>query len=161
MVPALVAAIALTGCLEIFGDGRTYDVTSNPAWWGEMHRGQIVALNEDTLLDGSKLTLGAFKDTANYDSQRLFGGPITVEMFKANPGKCWKDLHLLTNGTRFRCIKLERCFSYTTMGYSISAEILDGAIKGKIVYIDPFAGDPDKKGTLKLGPNCLVHPVVQ
>jgi hypothetical protein len=161
MVPALFAAIALTGCLDLFIDARTYDVSSNPAWWGELHRGEIVALNEDTLLDRSRLTLGAVKDTDTYNSQQLFGGPITVDMFKANPGKYWEDLHLLKKGTMFRCIRLERWYTFNASGYCISAEILDGELKGKIVGIYPFGGEPDKKGSLKLKPASLVHPVEQ
>jgi hypothetical protein len=161
VMPPLVAAIALPGCIFLSSNRRTYDVSSNPAWWGEMHRGEIVALNEDTLLDGSKLTLGAFKDNGTYDSQRLFGGPITVEMFKANPGKYWEDLHSLPKATRFRCIKLARWYSYTSSGYNISAEILDGEFKGKIVCIYPYGGEPDKKGSFKLKPASLVHPVEQ
>jgi len=155
----LVAAIALPGCFFFSGNGHTYDVTSKPAWWGDMHLGEIVALNEDTLLDGAKLTLGATKDNDTYNSQQLFGGPITVEMFKANPGKYWEDLHLLKKRTRFRCLRLERWFSFNASGYCITAEILVGELKGKIVGIYPYGGEPDKKGSLKLGPNHLVHPV--
>jgi hypothetical protein len=124
-----------------------------------MHRGEIVAVNEDTLLNGVELTLGAFKETSNYDSQATFGRSITVEMFKANPGKYWEDLHLLPKGTRLQCIKLSRCFTENTSGYTIIADILDGQFKGGIAYIAPRGGDPNKQGTLKLGPNCLVHPV--
>jgi len=161
MVSALVAVFVLSGCMFTGFGMRAYDVSADPSWWGELHKGEILALNEDTLLNGVELTLGAFKDTGNYDSQRIFGGPITVDMFKANPGKYWDDLHLLRKGTRFRCIKLERWFSDNASGYSINGEILDGEFKGKIACIIPFGGDPRKKGSLKLKPASLVHPVEQ
>jgi len=80
-------------------------------------------------------------------------------MFKDNPGKYWDDLHLLTKGTRFRCVKLERYFSSVLDYYRLSCEILDGEYKGKIVYIEPLLGDPTRKASLELGPYALVHPV--
>lgn len=137
-----------------------YDVTSKPAWWGEMHRGEVLALNRDTLLNDRALELSASKDTGTYNSDLIFGHTITVEMFKANPWKYWEDLHLLPKGTRLRCVKLERWFSDEGKTYRISAEILDGEFKGRIGFVCPW-GDPNKKGSLKLGPYSLVHPVEQ
>jgi hypothetical protein len=160
MLP-LAAALVLTGC--IFQGSvlppRSYDVSSNPAWWGKLHRGEILELNKDVLLNGTELTESAYKVTDTYDSNAIFGSSITVEMFKTNPGKYWDDLHLLPKGTRFRCVKLERYFSPVGKSYDLSAEILDGELKGKVACINPIWGDPDKKGSLELGPYSLVHPV--
>ncbi len=164
MLP-VAGALVFTGCIALrdnvtfFWGPISYDVTSKPAWWGEMHRGEIVALNDDTLLNGGRLTLGAYKETGTYSSGAIFKRSITVEMFKANPGKYWEDLHLLPKGTRFRCKKLERFFSSNTRDYIITAEILDGEFNGKTASIEPYGGNPDKKGSMKLGPNCLVHAV--
>jgi len=126
-----------------------------------MYRGEVVSLNQDTLLNGVGLTLSAYKNTDTYDSNAIFGHSITVEMFKANPGKYWDDLHLISKGTRLRCVKLERYFSSVGSDYVVSAEILDGDFKGKVVCINPVWGDVNKKGSLKLGPYSLVHPVEQ
>ena len=157
----LVAALVLTGC--IFQGSilppRSYDVSSNPAWWGKLHRGEILELNKDVLLNGTELTESAYKETDNYDPKVPTHQNVTVEMFKANPGKYWNDLHLLPKGTRFRCVKLERYFSSLGKSYALRAEIIDGEFKGKVACINPIWGDPDKKGSLELGPYSLVHPV--
>jgi hypothetical protein len=157
----LAAALLLTGCMGSPFSPRLYDVSSNPAWWGEMYRGEILALNQDTLLNGAGLELSAYKNTDTYDSNAIFGHSITVEMFKANPGKYWDDLHLLSKGTRLRCVKLGRYFSSVGSSYELDAEILDGEFKGKVVCVSPVWGEPEKKGSLKLGPYSLVHPVEQ
>jgi len=155
----LILVFAVTGCMVTGFGMRTHDVTSDPSWWGELHKGEILALNQDTLLNGVELTLAASKDVPGYNSQAIFHRTITVEMFKANPGKYWEDLHLIPQGTRLRAVKLGRWFSNNSSGYCISAIFLDGDFRNKIVPLDPYGGDPKKKGSLRLGPNCLVHPV--
>jgi hypothetical protein len=121
--------------------------------------GEVLALNEDTLLNGEDLTLRAYKDTGQYDPKVPPHQKISVEMFKGNPGKYWDDLHLLPKGTRLRCVKLGRFFGNEGRHYLLSVEILDGEFKGKVVYVGPVAGDPKQIGTLQLIPSSLVHPV--
>ena len=154
------AALSLAGCFGSFLEPRSYDVTSGAAWWGELHLNEVLELNQDTLLSGHALELSTRKVTSTLGTEKLFGGPITVEMFKANPGKYWEDLHLLPKGTKLRCVKLERWLSSEGKDYLISAIILDGEFKGTIAYVIPW-GDPDKKGSLQLGPYSLVHPAEQ
>ena len=156
---ALFTAFFFVGCMGSPFPARVYNVSSNPAWWGELHLGEVLALNQDTLLSGVELTMIAYKITDTYNSTAIFGQNITVEMFKANPGKYWEDLHLIPQGTRLRCVKLERYYSDVISEYMLSVEIQDGDFKGRIVYLNPLEGDPDEKGTLKLGPHSLVHPV--
>jgi hypothetical protein len=151
----LAAALFLTGCMG----PRAYDVTSQPAWWGDLRLNEVVELNQDTLLNGGVLELTSRKFTrSNYDTQRVFGVNVTVEMFKTDPGGYWADLYLVRKGTQLRCVKLERWFSSDTAVYRVSAEILTGELKGKIAYLVPW-GDPRKKGSLELGPHPLVHPL--
>jgi hypothetical protein len=155
----VIPVFVLGGCMFTGFGMRAYDVSSDPSWWGELHKGEVLSLNQDTLLNGVELTLGATKATPDYDSQSIFHSSITVEMFKSNPGKYWADLHLLPNGTTFRCDKLTRWFADNGNGYTVYGVILTGGFKGRTIPIDPCWGDANKKGSLKLGPSCLVHPV--
>jgi hypothetical protein len=151
----LAAALVMTGCLG----PRAYDVTSKPAWWGEMRLNEVVELNQDALVNGGELVKSARKFTrTGYEAQRTYGVNVTVEMFRSNPQGYWADLYLLPKGTMFRCVKLERWFSEDGALYRVSGEILSGDHKGQIVFIIPY-GDPYQKGSLELGPSPLVRPV--
>jgi hypothetical protein len=151
----LAAAFALAGC----ANPHASDVSSNAAWWGEMHRGERVALKQDTLLNGSVLQLVARKNVrSGYHYEKIFGDAVTVQMFEANPQGFWNDLYLLPRGTELKCVKLERWFSDEGPLYLITTEILDGAHKGQIAYLIPY-GDPYQKGSLELGPSPLVRPL--
>lgn len=155
---AFIAAITLEGCVVYPFRGGSRDVTSDPIWWGDMHRQEIVAVNEDTLLNGQTLTLAAYKFTGDYDSGVLFGGNITVDMFKANPARYWSDLHLLPKGTRLRFVKLERYWSSEYSAYVISAEIVDGDYAGRVVVVPCGRGDIHKRGSLHMTSD-IVHRV--
>lgn len=144
-----IAAI-VNGCFGYLLTERRYDVTSDPAWWGNMHRYQVLELKHDVLLSGGRLTGAAYKETDTYSSLALFHQNVTVEMFKANPGKYWTDLHLISKGTRLRCVKLERYSTSENSTYIVSGEILDGEFKGTIVEIPCASGNPHKKGSLRL-----------
>ena len=153
MLP-LAAALVLAGCTG----PRAYDVTSKPKWWGELKLNDVVELSQDTLLNGGVLELTARKFTqTGYDEERTYGVNVTVEMFRSNPEGFWADLFLVPKGTRLRCVKLERWFSANASAYRLSLEVLDGDFKGNIVYLVPW-GDPNKEGSLELGPHPLVRP---
>ena len=147
----------MTGCI-CFPLTRRYDATADPGWWGELHRGEILVLKQDALLNSHLITLKAYKNTDTYDSTKLFGGSVTVDMFKANPGKYWEDLHLLPQGTRLRCVRLERFFEENGSSYALSVEILDEEFKGQVVYLFETTGDARKKGSLRLIPGTFVEP---
>jgi hypothetical protein len=150
----LAAALVLTGCMG----PRAQDVTNQPKWWGELKLNEVVELNQDTLCSGGVLELEARKFTqTGYDLEHTFGAPVTVEMFRANPEGFWADLFLVPKGTHLRLVKLERWFSHDEAAYRLSAQIVDRDLKGIIVYIVPW-GDPNKKGSLELGPHPLVRP---
>ena len=153
----LLALSTLTGCV-IFHD-RWIDETHNPGWWGELHLNAILISTQDVLLNGILVTEAAYKNTGYYDSGALFGSEITAEMFKANPGKYWSDLHLLPKGTRFRRVKLQRHFSFEYSDCELSAEILNGEFKGMVVVLSNIGGDPRKKGSLRIGRNDYLRPV--
>ena len=152
---ALGLMLALNGCLSPrYFSNRTVDVTNNPAWWGQLARNEVLQLKQDTLLDGKILTLHAYKITDNCDSSALFGGTVSVEKYKTNPNKFWPELHLLLKGTRARCVKLERFYSFEFSAYRAYAEILDGEFKGQVVGLGSFvSGLPDTKGSLTLNTN--------
>jgi len=104
----LAATLVLTGCAW----PRVHDVTSKPAWWGELRQGEVVELKQDTLLSDGLLDVTARKFTrTGYHSEKIYGPSITVEMFRSNRDGFWNDLYLLPKGTRLRCVKLERWFS--------------------------------------------------
>ncbi len=153
MLP-VAAAVLLAGCM---GNPSAYahqdDVTSKPAWWGHMHLNEVLELKRDALLDGGELWTSAFND----QETRLVN--VTVDLFKANPGKYRATLHLLPKGTKFRCIRLIRWFHPVNTCYYIDAEILEGECKGHVVGVAGVWGDPRKKGSLMLGTNSLLRPV--
>ncbi|HKS37082.1 MAG TPA: hypothetical protein VJW76_07830 [Verrucomicrobiae bacterium] len=70
-------------------------------------------------------------------------------MYKANPSR-WPEPSIVKQGTRLRCVKLERFFNLEFSEYRIYAEILDGDSKGKVVALFGVNGDPDMKGSLRL-----------
>lgn len=119
---------------------------------GDLARNEVLELQQDTLLNSKELTLNAAKVIDHYDSTVLFHGRVTPEKFKANSGIYWPELHLVTKGTRVRCVKLERFFSFEFSEYIVWVEILDGDFKGQIVGLssDFVLGVPDKKGSLHL-----------
>jgi hypothetical protein len=137
------------------------DVTRRPEWWGEVHRGDIVELKQDTLLNAGLLTLSAYKITDTYDSTRLFKSNISVEMFKANPNGYWSDLHLLKAGTKLRLDRLERYFAPGVVSYlALYGKVLEGEQAGALAKI-PARGSAYQKGSLALWPNSMVRLVPQ
>ena len=156
-VSTLVLILVLNGCFSPrYFSIRTVDVTNNPAWWGPLARDEVLQLKQDTLLAGKMLTLHADKITDNYNSSALFGGTVSVERYKANPNGFWPELHLLAKGTRVRCVKLERFFTFEFSAYRVYAEILDGEFKGQVVGLGSFiSGLPDTKGSLILNTSYL------
>ncbi len=156
-VSALGLILVLNGCFSPrYFSNRTVDVTKNPAWWGQLARNEVLELKQDTLLSGKILTLHAYKITDNYNSSALFGGTVSVEKYKANPNNFWPELHLLPKGTRVRCVKLERFFTFEFSAYRVYAEILDGEFKGQVVGLGSFiSGLPDTKGSLVLNTEFL------
>jgi hypothetical protein len=120
-----------------------------------MHRNEILEANEDLLLDGVRLTTGAYNDSTMSDPSRR---TVTPEMFKSNPGKYWSGLYLIPKGTRFRCVRLERYWTSEYSTYKVWAEILDGECKGKVVSTFCATGDVSKKGSLRMTKDML-HPV--
>jgi len=144
--------LVLNSCLSPrYFSNKTVDATKNPAWWGQLARNEVLQLKQDTLLNGKLLTSHAYKITDNYDSSALFGGTISVETYKTNPNKFWPELHLLAKGTRLRCVKLERFFSFEFSAYRVYAEILEGEFKDQVVNLGSFvSGLPDTKGSLVL-----------
>ncbi len=151
----LAAALALAGCAS----HRPVDVSDQLAWWGELRPGERLELTQDTLLNGNVLELSARKATlTGYGEEKIYGPNVTVEMFRSNPLGWWSDLYLLPKGTDLRCVKLERWFSDEGALYRVSVEILsNGDHQGKIAFLIPW-GDPNKKGSLELGPHSLVRP---
>jgi hypothetical protein len=153
----LAAAAVLTGCTG----PRAYDVTSKPAWWGDLRPNEVLVLNQDTLLNGGVLELTARKFTrTQYDFERTFGVTVTVEMFRSNPGGFWADLYLVPKGTKLRCVKVERWFPSDPNEkpvYRLTTEVVDGEFKGSMACLVPW-GDPRKKGSLELGPHPLAVP---
>ena len=81
---------------------------------------------------------------------------IKIEMYKANPNR-WPELGIVKQGTRLRCVKLERFFNLEFSAYRIYAEILDGEFKGKLVALFGVNGDPGKKGSLRLNTGFFEH----
>ena len=144
--------LTLSGCRAF--SNKTIDVTNNPQWWGQLACKEMLQLKQDTLLNGKLLTSHAYKITDHYDSSALFGGTVSVEKYKANPNKFWPELHLLAKGTRVRCVRLERFFSFEFSAYRVYAEILEGEFKGRVVGLGSFvSGLPDTKGSLVLNTN--------
>ena len=152
-----LALVFLSGCMGSMIPPRMHDVTSNPSWWGEVHPGEIFVLKQDTLLNGEELTDSAYKHTDTYNSDKMFGGSISVEMFKANPGKYWNDLHLLQKGTKLRCVKIVRWLSDVDQTYFVVTEIQGEQFKAKLARFRAI-GDPHLKGSLKLGAYSFVEP---
>ncbi|HEY5040457.1 MAG TPA: hypothetical protein VIK53_00455 [Verrucomicrobiae bacterium] len=145
LLPGL--ALGMIGCVMFHN--RTIDETNQPAWWGQLSKGEILQLKQDTLLNGGVLTLSAYKITDNYDSGAIYGGNITVEKFKANPHGYWRELRILPKGTQLKSVKLLRVFSFEYSRYTVWVEVLDGEFKGKIVELGYFvSGMPQKKGSL-------------
>ncbi len=135
---------------------KNIDETRNAAWWGDSHPNEMLQIRDEVLLNNGELTRNASRITDGYDSYLIFGKQITVEMFKANPHAYWSELHLLTKGTRLRCVKLERFYSTQSRGTYVTAEILDGDCKGKPVILG--FGRPDMKGSFRLDTR-FVEPV--
>jgi hypothetical protein len=114
----------------------------------------VLVLTEDALLDRGSLRFSVSEQIGIGASKR-----VTPEMFKANPGRYWEDLHLVPKGTRLRCAKLQRHYN-TSAGwdYRLYAEILDGEFKGKVVPVPSAMGSGEKKGTLCLSPHMGIEP---
>jgi hypothetical protein len=150
----LILALGLipifNGCLMFHN--RTIDETNLPAWWGELQKGEVLQLKQDALLEGMSLMLGAWIPT---ETPGINHG-ISVEQYKADPAKFsqYAEIHLVVSGTRLRCVKLERFYTFETNEYRVYAEILDGDFKGRIVSI-PAIGDANIKGRLRLNANFL------
>ncbi len=153
----LATALVFAGCAS----QRADDVSSKAAWWGDLHQGERLELTQDTLLNGNVLQLAAHKATrTGYREEKTYGPYVTVEMFKSNPQAWWNDLYLLPKGTQLQCVKLDRWFSSEGALYRVSVEILSkGDHQGQIAFLIPW-GDPNKQGSLELGPHPLVRPVV-
>jgi hypothetical protein len=144
--------LLVSGCLSSrYFHNKTVDETNNPAWWGELAKGEVIELNQDALLNDNLLTLNASKITDHYDSSALFGGDITVDKYRSNPKKYWPELRLLPKGTRLQCVKLELFYSLEYSTYRVYAQILNGDFQGKVVNLGYFAsGDTRKKRSLVL-----------
>jgi len=135
------------GCSTTAFRDRVIDVSNQPGWWGESYRGQILCVKQDMLFSGNGISIRA--DV--YSGSRLINPvrTISVETFKADPAK-WPMAQLVPAGTRLRCARLERVIAYATIGYRLYAEILDGDLRGKVVYVPSGMGNPRKKGSFRL-----------
>ena len=146
LVVCLLCALCFSCSTTVFHD-RVIDVTGQPEWWGESHRGQILCVKQDMLLSGNGIDMRADVDSGPIVRNR--SRTISVETFKADPTK-WPTIQLVPAGTRLRCARLERVIAYATIGYNLYAEILDGDQRGRVVYVPSGMGDPRKKGSFRL-----------
>jgi len=112
----------------------------------------VVRLKEDSLMNDGALCGGYVHKSLGKNQDQI----IKIEMYKANPSH-WPELSIVNQGTRLRCVKLERFFSFEFSAYRIYAEILDGEFKGKVVALFGVNGDPGKKGSLRLNTAFFEH----
>jgi len=140
--------LTLSGCRAF--SNKTVDVTNDPNWWGELKHNRFVRLKEDSLINGEALS-GSYvhKSLGKYQDQI-----IKIEEYKANPSR-WPELSIVKQGTRLRCVKLERFFSFEFSDYRVYAEILDGEFRGKVVALFGVYGYPEKKGSLRINTQFL------
>jgi hypothetical protein len=140
----------LIGCLY-FHD-RSVDVTDYPAWWGKLHRDDVVQLEKDELYNGVGISRSFWMTTGPSGK----GENITVEQFKADRSRYsrWPEIQLLPRGTKMSCTKLARFFSIEVSSYVMTLEILDGEFKGKNAILSGgyLFGNARTKGSLALDP---------
>src|SRR6266849_9937622 len=144
--------LGLTGCLSprTFSN-RTVDATADPSWWGQLAKGEVLQLNRDALLGGGGLNLGAWIVTGANGA----GEKVSVEQYKAEPSRYARwSLHLLSKGTRLRCVSIKMFFSFEYSAYKVYAEVRDVEYQGTLTSI-PVIGDPNTKGALRLNAQFL------
>ena len=146
---SIVCWLSVSCSTPVFHD-QIIDVTNKPEWWGEIHRGQVLCLKKDMLLSNNGLAPGADMLPLGVDGGTNHGRTISVETFKANPEKYKPRIQLVPAGTRLKCARLERVFTFQASGYRLYAEILDGTSRGSVVYVPSGMGDPRKKGSFRL-----------
>ena len=143
---ATLVLLFICGC-TLFYD-RHVDVTHSPKWWGDMHLGEVLRLNTDAFLSGNTITSGIYRSEGTNGPRSYLDNETSLKMYKANPTN-WPDLHLLSKGTRFRCVKLERFYSVESARYYVYGETLDGEFRGTILLLPCALGNPSKKGSLR------------
>ncbi len=145
--------VLITGCFSPrYFSNKIVDVTNKPAWWGELRDSRVIRLKEDSLINDGALCGGyVHKSLGKHQDET-----IKIEMYKSNPSR-WPELSIVKQGTRLRCVKLERFFALEFSDYRIYAEILDGEFEGKVVALFGVNGDTGKKGSLRLNPGFFEH----
>lgn len=115
----------LNGCLAFHNE--TINVTNNSAWWGELHKGEMLQTKQEAFLS---LKTKEWIVTGAYGA----GETVSIEQYKADPDRYsrWPWLRVLSKGTRMRCVKLERFYTFETSEYRVYAEVLMEISKVKL-----------------------------
>ena len=151
----LAAALALAGRAS----HRPVDVSDQLAWWANCAPAKDWSLLRTLFSMATCWNCQRAKPPSQATARKKSTAPML-------PWRCsvptpWvgrPNLYLLPEGTDLRCVKLERWFSDEGALYRVSVEILsNGDHQGKIAFLIPW-GDPNKKGSLELGPHSLVRP---